>query len=60
MGVAVKWCIELPQDAYQDFNSLSMTFLTHFQLRVCNDTGTHLLTSLEQNTTTHISDHIHE
>ena len=35
-------------------------FLTHFQLPIRYETGTYLLTSLHQNTPTHISDHIHE
>lgn len=37
-----------------------MAFLTHFQLSVHYETGTYLLTSLKQDTTTHISNHIHE
>jgi len=60
MGVIVKWCIELPQSTFHDFNSLSMAFLTHFQMSVHYETGTYLLTSLKQDTATHISNHIHE
>jgi len=60
MGTAIKWYIELPQGTFQDFNSLAMDFLTHFQLHVWYETGTHLLTSLQQMTSTHISDRIHE
>ena len=37
-----------------------MAFLNHFQLPVQYETSTHLLTSLKQNTATHISDHMHE
>ena len=37
-----------------------MAFLTHFQLPVCYEARTHLLTSLKQDKATHISDHIHE
>ena len=37
-----------------------MAFLAHFQLPIRYETGTHLLTSLKQDTATHISDHIHE
>ena len=55
-----KWYIELPRSNYRDFNSLAMAFLTHFQLPVHYETGTYLLTSLKQDTTTHISDHIDE
>ena len=35
-------------------------FLTHFQLPIHYEMGTDILTSLWQNTSTHISDHIHE
>ena len=43
-----------------DFGSLETVFLTHFQLPIPYEMGTDLLTSLRQNTSTHISDHIHE
>ena len=43
-----------------DYGTLGMAFLTHFQLPIRYETGTELLTSLRQNTSTHISDHIHE
>ena len=39
---------------------MAMAFLTHFQLPIRYETGTELLTSLRQSTSTHISDHIHE
>ena len=47
MGAVVKWYIKLPRGAYQDFNSLAMEFLTHLQLPVHYEIGTHLLTSLK-------------
>ena len=59
-GNAAKWFIELPTSSFRDFGSFTMVFLTHFQLPICYETGTDLLTSLSQNTTTHISDHIDE
>jgi len=59
-GSAAKWYIELTRESFQDFNSLAMAFLTHFQLPIRYETGTHLLTSLRQTTATHISGHIHE
>jgi len=59
-GVAAKWYIELPRASFSDLSSLAMAFLTHFQLPIHYETGTELLTSLSQNTSTHISDHIHE
>jgi hypothetical protein len=39
---------------------LEIDFLTHFQLPIHYETGTKILTSLRQSTSTHISDHIHE
>jgi hypothetical protein len=59
-GSAVKWYIELPRASFHDFNSLAMSFLTHFQLPIQYETGTELLTSLHQTTSIHIFDHIHE
>jgi hypothetical protein len=50
----VKWYIELPGASFHDFSSLVMAFLTHFQLLIHYETGTKLLTSLHQSTTTHI------
>ena len=46
-GASAKWYIELPRGIFQDFNSLAMAFLTHFQLSVRYEAGTHLLTSLK-------------
>ena len=37
-----------------------MDFLTHYQLLICYETGTEILSSFKQNKATHISDHIHE
>jgi hypothetical protein len=59
-GSATKWYIELPRASFHDFNSLAMSFLTHFQLPIRYETGTELLTSLRQTDSVHISDHIHE
>ena len=59
-NTAMKWYIELPQHSFVDFGSLVTMFLTHFQLPIRYETGTDLLTSMWQNTSTHISDHIHE
>ena len=59
-GTAAKWYIELLQYSFVDFGSLATIFLTHFQLPIHYETGTDILTSLRQNTSTHISDHIHE
>ena len=59
-GTAAKWYIELPTNFFTDYGTLAMAFLTHFQLPIRYETGTELLTSLRQNTSTHISDHVHE
>ena len=56
----MKWYVELPQHSFVDFGSLATVFLTHFQLPICYEMGTDLFTSLCQNTSAHISDHIHE
>ena len=52
--------MELSRGIFQDFNTLAMAFLKHFQLPVCYEVGTHLLTSLKHDKATHILDHIHE
>jgi hypothetical protein len=59
-GSTTKWYIELLHASFHDFNSLSMSFLMHFQLPIRYETGTKLLTSLHQTTSVHISYHIHE
>jgi hypothetical protein len=59
-GSATKWYIELPHDSFHDFNSLAMSFLTHFQLPIRYEMGTELLTSLHQTDFVHIFYHIHE
>ena len=59
-GTAVKWYIKLPQHSFVDFNSLATMFLTHSQLPIRYEIGTYILNYLRQNTSTHISDHIHE
>jgi len=59
-GSTTKWYIELPHGSFQDFNSLAMSFLKHFQLPICYKAGTELLTSLRQTNFIHIFDHIHK
>jgi hypothetical protein len=59
-GSATKWYIELQRGSFQDFNSLAMDFLMHFQLPIRYEMGTEILTSLHQMNSVHISDHIHE
>ena len=60
MGVAMKWYIDLPPTSYPDFFSLSSMFLQYFKLPIRYDKGAEILLSYHQNTTTHITDHIHE
>ena len=59
-STAAKWYIELPQHSFVDFGSLETIFLTHFKLPIHYEMSRDLLTSLRKNTSTHISDHIHE
>ena len=59
-GPVAKWYIELPKGAFTLFDDLAMTFLNHFQLPVCYDVGTELLSTFWQDKATHISDHIQE
>ena len=59
-GIATNMYIELPHHSLWDFNSLSMEFLTHFQLPIRYEIGIDLLTLLPKTTSMHISDHIHE
>jgi len=60
IGVAVKWYIELPKEAYGTFSQLVMVFLNHFQFPIRYDVGLELLSTLCQDTATHISDYIQE
>ena len=59
-STAAKWYIELPQHSFVDFGLLETVFLTNFQLPIHYETDTDILTSLQNNTSTHISDHIQE
>ena len=59
-GPAAKWYIELPRGPFNLFDGLAMTFLNHFQLHVCYDVGTKLLSTFWQDKATHISYHIQE
>jgi hypothetical protein len=60
MGSTTKWYIELPRGFFNDFNTLAMAFLTHYQLPIRYETRTKILSSFKQSSYTHISDHIHE
>ena len=55
-----KWYIELPSGAYGTFGHLVMVFHNHFQLPIHYDAGLELLSTLRQDTATHILDHIQE
>ena len=60
IGFSVKWYIKLPRGFFTNFNTLAVAFLTHYQLPICYETWTDILSSFKQNKATHISDHIHE
>jgi hypothetical protein len=58
--LTTKWYIDLPQGLFNDFNTLSMAFLMHYQLPIRYETETEILIYFKQSSSTHISDHIHE
>jgi hypothetical protein len=60
MGSTAKWYIELPRGFFTNFNTLSMAFLTHYQLLIHCETRTEILSSFKQTKATPISDYIHE
>jgi hypothetical protein len=60
IGSTVKWYIQLPRGFFTDFNTITMAFLTHYQLLIRYKMGTKILSSFKQTKATHISDHIHE
>ena len=59
-GVVAKSYFEIPQVKYPYFNSLDFMFLQYFQLPIRYDEGVEIWLSSHQNTSTHITDHIHE
>ena len=56
----MKWYKEFHGGTYQAINDLAMNFFNHFQLPVCYDASTKLLSKFWQDKATHISDHIQE
>ena len=58
--MTAKWYIELPEHSFVDFGILETVFITHFWFPIRYEMGADILTSLWQNTSTHIFDHIHE
>jgi hypothetical protein len=59
-GSEAKWYIEFPRGFFNNFNTLAMDFLTHYQLPIRYEIGTEILSSFKQSSSIHISDHIHE
>jgi hypothetical protein len=59
-GSTTKWYIELPRGFFNNFNTLAMAFLTHYQLPIRYEMGTKIWSSFKQSSSIHISDHIHE
>lgn len=55
-----KWYIEFPGGTYTSFCDLANVFVNHFQLHIRYEAGTELLANFQQDTATHISDHIQE
>jgi hypothetical protein len=60
MGSETKCYFELPRGLFNEFNTMTMEFLTHYQLPIRYETCTKILSSFKQSSSTHISDHIHE
>jgi hypothetical protein len=60
MGSTTKWYIEFLQGFLNDFNTLAMAFLTHYQWPIQCEVGTKILSSFKQSSSTHIYDHIHK
>jgi len=59
-GNVAKYYIELPWTSVNTFGLLEMETIRYFQLPIIYETIMELLTTLCQDTCTHISDHIHE
>jgi hypothetical protein len=60
MGLEEKWYIELPWGLFNDFNTLSMVVLTHYQFPIRYEMRTEILSSFKQSSSIHIFYHIHE
>ena len=45
-STTTKWYIKLPLYFFVDYGTLAMAFFNHFQLLICYETGTKLITSL--------------
>jgi hypothetical protein len=60
VGVTVKWYIELPGGTYGTFSLMVLVFLNQFQLPVHYDANIEILSTLQKDKATHISDHIQE
>jgi hypothetical protein len=58
--VTAKWYIEIPRRAYGTFIHMVLVFCNRLQLLVRYDVFIELMSTLCQDTTTHISDHIQE
>lgn len=60
IGDAAKWYIEIDKESYSDYASLAHAFLNNFQLPTWKYLGIDILSTFKQDTSTHISNHIHE
>jgi hypothetical protein len=58
IGISMKWYIKLPRGAYETFSQMVLVFVNHFQFSVRYDAGLEILSTLRQEKSTHISDHI--
>jgi hypothetical protein len=59
-GVFMKWYIELLGGTNENFNQMVLVFRNQFQLLVHYDVSIEILSTLQQDKATHISDNIQE
>ena len=59
-GEASKWYVEQATSTHTTFETLAQAFLSYFQLPLRYDTGTELLTSFKQASSTRLSAHVQE
>lgn len=57
-GAATKWYVDQPRETHYTLVNLATTFVSYFQLPLCYDTGTEILTSFHQTHATCLSNHV--
>ena len=59
IGTSVKWYTNIPRYSHTTFGTITTTCLTYLQLPIRHDLRLKILIEFQQNTSTHIVDHIH-